>query len=64
MNARAEDEGGVTCERRMFELRHIQNIEEAKEIIGNHIGFCNRKRPHSGLNCKTPIEFERGLAII
>ena len=45
-------------------LNTFKNIEEAKEIIANYINFYNRKRPHSSLNYKTPIEFERSLAII
>ncbi len=45
-------------------LHLFRNIEEAKEVIGNYINFYNSERPHSSLNYKTPIEFERSLAII
>ncbi len=45
-------------------LHLFRNIEEAKEIIENYINFYNKERPHSSLNYKTPIEFERSLAII
>ncbi len=45
-------------------LNMFKSIEEAKEVIENYINFYNKERPHSSLNYKTPIEFERSLAII
>jgi putative transposase len=45
-------------------LNMFRNIEEAKEVIENYINFYNNERPHSSLNYRTPIEFERSLAII
>ncbi len=45
-------------------LHLFKSIEEAKEVIENYINFYNKERPHSSLNYKTPIEFERSLAII
>ncbi len=45
-------------------LNMFKNIEEAKEVIENYINSYNKERPHSILNYKTPIEFERSLAII
>jgi putative transposase len=45
-------------------LNMFKNIEEAREVIKNYINFYNSERPHSSLNYRTPIEFERSLAII
>ena len=45
-------------------LHLFRNIEEAKEVIENYINFYNSERPHSSLHYRTPIEFERSLAII
>ena len=45
-------------------LNLFRNIKEAKEVIQNYINFYNRERPHSSLNYRTPIEFERSIAII
>ena len=45
-------------------LNLFRNIEEAKEIIQNYVSFYNRERPYSNLHYKTPVEFERSIAVI
>ncbi len=44
-------------------LNIFKNLDKAKQIIGNYINFYNRERPHSSLNYKTPIEFEKNLEL-
>jgi len=37
-------------------LRAYESVSEARASIGRYLDFYNRKRPHSGLDRRTPDE--------
>jgi len=40
----------------MCYLRAYESVSEARASIGRYLDFYNRKRPHSGLDRRTPDE--------
>ena len=55
-NAIAERVNGIIKQEWLYRMKRPENLDEARRIISDIIGFYNNKRPHMSNGMKTPVQ--------